>query len=98
MVGLGEAGAIGYANEKEIVIGNKTNKSLEFFISQSHLFKKGALQMEKKLQSAKNHQMKKTQIKSSWKIFHLFPVQKVQVCVIIIKMAFERTTGRSVNM
>ena len=49
MVGLGEAGAIGYANEKEIVIGNKTNKSLEFFISQSHLFKKGALQMEKKL-------------------------------------------------
>ena len=49
MVGLGEAGAIGYANEKEIVIGNKTNKSLKFFISQSHLFKKGALQMEKKL-------------------------------------------------
>ena len=32
MVGLGEAGAIGYANEKEIVIGNKTNKSLKFFI------------------------------------------------------------------
>ena len=75
MVGLGEAGAIGYANEKEIVIGNKTNKSLKFFILQSHLFMKGALQMEKKLQSAKNHQMKKTQIK----IFHLFPVRKVQV-------------------